>query len=101
FMEHLKRALQVREDNGSILNVTQLSHGEILDLIIGYFEKTDNFPRINIKLEERSRSINDRFHQNKLSQEKRKPNAYQKELYKFEKMLDEYYVKFNAEPLDL
>jgi len=28
-------------------------------------------------------------------------NEYKKELYQFEKMLDEYYVKLNAEPLDL
>jgi 5'-3' exonuclease len=46
-----------------------------------------------------SKSIRDQYHQNKIKE--KRYNDYEKEIYRFDHMLDEYYIKFNAQPLKL
>lgn len=98
FMESLKKSVMVNMD-GQYINTSFLSNREMAKLLIDYYRKYHDFPRLNINLNTWSHSISDHKH-NKIVKEKRM-NDYQKEIYKFENMLDNYYIKFNAQPLDL
>lgn len=99
FMSSLKKCLRVEID-GATVNTSYLTNKELVRLLQDYYRKNREFPRVTINLNTRSHSINDKYHQNKLK-EAHITNDYQKELYKFRNMLDQYYVKFNAQPLSL
>lgn len=98
FMNSLKKSALVIID-GSCVNTSYLTNKEMIDLLKRYYRKYRDFPRLNINLNTWSHSINDHIHKNEVKTQKM--NEYDKEIYKFNKMLDEYYIKFNAEPLDL
>ena len=98
FMTSLKKSLMVFV-NGQCLNTLNLSNEEVMKLLSKYYSDNENFPGLNINLNTWSHSITDSRHK-KIVAEK-KLNDYEKEKYKFDNMLDEYYVKFNAQPLDL
>lgn len=98
FMGYLKKAINITED-GNPINTTYLSNKDMIRVLRKYFHKYRDFPRLNINLNTWSHSITDYIHK----QRTKVPdmNNYKKELYKFEHMLDEYYTKFNAQPLIL
>ena len=98
FMNSLKRASVVIMD-GQCVNTSYLTNKEMIKLLRDFYRKYRDFPRLNINLNTWSHSIND-YKYKKILKEK-KLNDYQKEVYKFENMLDEYYIKFNAQPLAL
>lgn len=96
FMSILKKSLNIMIDGQSV-NITYLSNKEIINLIKNFYRKTRNFPRVFYGLNTYSRSINDK----RFQEETKEMNDYQKEIFKFDRMLDEYQVKFNAYPLKL
>ena len=98
FMRSLKKSLLVIIDDQPV-NTTYLSNKEMISVLQKYFRKYNDFPRLNINLNSYSHSITDVYHQRSIKD--KKLNDYQKELYKFRKMLDDYYIKFNAQPLSL
>lgn len=98
FMNSLKKSINITIDNQNI-NITYLSNKEIIKTLKNYYRKYNDFPRLNINLNTWSHSIDDYIHKQHIKG--KDFNDYQKEVYKFEKMLDEYYVKFNAQPLSL
>jgi 5'-3' exonuclease len=96
FVNYLKKSINITDDTtNSVINTTYLTNHEFIKLLTKY--KNEDFPRISFNLNTFSHSIKDNYHKNKIQG----MNDYEKELYKFEKLLDEYYVKFNASPLDL
>lgn len=97
-MDSLKKSLVVIMD-GKCINTTYLTNTELIKLLQKYYRKYDSFPWLNINLKTWSHSASDQRHK-RIIKEKRL-NDYQIEVYKFMNMLDEYYVKFNAQPLDL
>lgn len=98
FMGSLKKSAIVAID-GQAVNTSYLSNKEMIKLLKDFYRKYRDFPRLNINLNTWSHSITDYKHK-KLIKDKHY-NEYQKEVYKFENMLDEYYIKFNAQPLVL
>lgn len=98
FMLSLKKAAVVIMDDKCI-NTSYLTNKQMIRLLIDYWKKYRSFPWLNINLNVWSHSIND-FRHTKVVKDKRM-NEYQKEIYSFEQMLDKYYYKFNAEPLNL
>lgn len=98
FMNSLKKSAIISMDNQSV-TTSYLTNKEMIRLVKDYYRKNRDFPRLNINLNEWSHSINDYRHK-KILKEK-KLNDYKKEVYKFDNLLDEYYVKFNHQPLDL
>lgn len=104
FMNSLKKVIRIEID-GQTANVTYLTNKELIALLKKNFKSTKDFPRLMISLDTYSKSITDRHIANQLKQKENKQgrimNAYEKELYKFEHMLDQYQVKFNASPLQL
>lgn len=98
FMESLKKAIVVIMDDQSV-NTTYMMNKDLTKLIREYYQRYHDFPWLNINLNTWSHSINDQRHQ-KLIKDKNF-NDCQKEIYRFDNMLDEYYAKFNAEPLNL
>lgn len=103
-MNSLKKCIQIKVD-GQTANVTYLNNKELINLLKKNFEETKEFPRLMINLDSFSKSITDKhiMNQIKLKENKlgRVLNAYEKELYKFDHMLDNYKTKFNAMPLEL
>jgi 5'-3' exonuclease len=98
FMESLKKSAIVIID-GQCINTSYLTNKEMIKLLIDYYRKYRDFPRLNINLNTWSHSISDHKHDKIIK--KKKLNEYQKEIYKFDNMLDKYYIKFNAQPLCL
>ncbi|MEM0354009.1 MAG: hypothetical protein QXW79_00370 [Thermoplasmata archaeon] len=98
FMNSLKKSLYIVMDD-QVVNTTYLTNGDLIKLLKNYYRKYQKFPKLNINLNTYSRSILDHHHQNRIKE--KNLNEYQKEIYKFRNMLDEYYFKFNAQPLDL
>ena len=98
FMNSLKKAVMVEID-GQKVTTSYLSNKEMIRLLKTYYHKTRDFPRLNINLNMWSHSIMDYIH--KKAVKELHMNDYKKELYRFIKMLDEYYIKFNAQPLVL
>ena len=98
FMGSLKKAVIVVMD-GQAVNTTYLANKEMIKLLKRYYQKNRDFPRLNINLNMWSHSITDYIH--KKAVKENNFNDYKKEIYKFDNMLDEYYVKFNAQPLVL
>lgn len=93
FFDSLKKSINLNE------NINLLSIKELINLLKEYYKKNKDFPRLNINLNEKSHSINDPYIK-KIIREKHY-NDYEKEVYQFEHMLDNYYIKLNAEPLKL
>ncbi|AYV85431.1 MAG: putative 5'-3'exonuclease20 [Satyrvirus sp.] len=92
FMSSLKKSIIMTMDS-------QTTNTEMINLLKKYYYKYKDFPRLNINLNTWSHSIDDYKHKQALKD--KKLNDYQKEVYKFDNMLDEYYIKFNAQTLDL
>jgi 5'-3' exonuclease len=84
-----------------MINTAYMTSQEFVKLLIKYFKTYNNFPRINFNLDMYSHSIYDRYHANNIQNKIPDKNEYEIELYKFRNMLDEYYVKLNAQKLDL
>jgi len=98
FMNSLKKSAVVVID-GDCVNTSYLSNKEMINLLKNYYRKYQDFPWLNINLNTWSHSITDYKHRKIVKQ--KNFNEYQKEIYKFMFMLDEYYIKFNAQPLIL
>lgn len=98
FMGSLKKSIAIIMD-GQTVNTSYLSNKDIIKLLKNYYRKYKDFPRLGINLNTWSHSITDYKHKNAIKE--KHYNDYQKEVYKFENMLDEYYIKFNAQPLPL
>jgi 5'-3' exonuclease len=96
FMSSLKKSINIIMDGQSV-NITYLSNRDMIKLLQNYYRKYHDFPKLNINLNTYSHSITDPYHKVNVKDY----NDYQKEIYKFDKMLDQYYVKFNAQPLNL
>lgn len=99
FMDSLKKAINITDKDGASVNTLYLKNKELIQLLINYYRQNRDFPKLNINLHTRSHSIKDQYHVNKLKG--KNYNKYQIEIYKFDNMLDEYYIKLNAQPLDL
>jgi hypothetical protein len=80
---------------------------ELINSITDYYRKTHKFPELKIRFRQRDNAIASMFHQQKLekSLDKLDPKEplteYDKEIYKFNQMLDNYQVKLNAYPSDV
>ena len=102
FMQSVKACIKIEIDHSQV-NVTYLSNKELINLMRKQIRQTKRSPRLMINLDTKSRSITDKYHQNQIKQKEQKLgrpyNSYDKELYKFEFMLDQYQVKFNATEL--
>jgi 5'-3' exonuclease len=98
-MKSLKKSLNIVIDDQCV-NTTYLSNKEFIQLLIDVYSKTREFPRININLNSYSHHMDDQYHKKKLEQN-HITDPYDKEIYRFDNMLDEYYVKFNNSPLIL
>ena len=98
FMNSLKKSIVVIM-NEQPVNTSYLTNIEMIKLLKDYYYKYKDFPWLNINLNTWSHSIND-FKHKKIVKEKNF-NEYQREIYKFDNMLDEYYIKFNTQPLNL
>ncbi|BCS83328.1 putative 5'-3' exonuclease 20 [Cotonvirus japonicus] len=98
FMSSLKKSLNIIIDDQPV-NTSYLNNKEMIKTLKNYYQKYRDFPRVNINLNMWSHSINDYRHK-KIIKEKNY-NDYQIEVYKFRTMLDEYYIKLNAQPIDL
>lgn len=98
FMSSLKKCIDIRVENQQV-NATYLTNQQLIELIKKQYTTNQNFPRLDLSLNEFSHSINDVKYRRILKG--KKLNDYDKEKYQFENMLDEYYVKLNAQPLQL
>lgn len=98
FMSSLKKALKITV-NGKQINATTLSNDQLMELLKDIKADTGKYPGLIINLQTRSTSVKDSFYQRQIKE--KKLNEFEIERLKFQKMLDEYYVKFNAQPLDL
>ena len=98
FMNSLKKAVNVILD-GQNVNTSYLSNKDMIKTLKKYYHKNRDFPRLNINLNTWAHSIGDYVHKKKVKD--LEMNDYKKEIYKFDNMLDEYYIKLNAQPLDL
>ena len=98
FMNSLKKAIIVVMD-GQGVNTSYLPNKEVIKIIKKYYQKNNDFPRLNINLNMWSHSITDYIH--KQAVKNANMNDYKKEVYQFENMLDQYYIKLNAQPLVL
>lgn len=98
FMESLKKSISVTMNN-QVINTTYLTNKEMIQLLANYYQANREFPKLSINLNTYSKSIRDPYHQNIIKG--CRYNDYQKEIYQFRNMLDQYYVKFNAQPLAL
>ena len=86
----------------------EITNREFLQNYYNYFKMNNIFPKIGLFFRKYSKSLNDEFHQQKLEQsipqyfkKKEKLTSFDKEIYKFENMLDEYSYKLNAFSLNL
>ena len=96
FMESLKKSVTICMDNLAV-NTTYLTNVEMINLLTTFYRKQRDFPKVNVNLKLFSRKSSDFMHKNKMKE----MNDYEKEVYRFTNMLDEYYTKCNAQPLDL
>ena len=96
FMESLKNSLRAVVNNRDV-NTSYLTNKEVIHLIQQIYRQTREFPRLNINLDTYSTSITSR----RFKDDIKDMNDYEKEQFKFDHMLDEYIIKFNAGPLDL
>lgn len=96
FLTSLKKCIIIEKDK-EIINVSELDNNALIRLLKEYYKKENNFPRLSINLNQKSYSINDYRHRKATEGF----NEYKKEIYKFDNMLDDYYIKFNAQPLNL
>lgn len=97
FMDMLRSGVNYNF-NGTQINVSKLSNREIINLIKNkFFENNRKMPNHYIRKNVFSRSIKDYHHTNKTAEK----NEYEKEIYKFDNMLDKYADKLSAKPLDL
>ncbi len=96
-----------------LASITSFDNNEKIDNIpiflkkyIIYYKRNHRPPYIKINFQHYSHSINDKYHEERINQKylfdpTMNITEYDRELYKFENMLDEYKVKLNAQSLDL
>lgn len=78
-----------------------------LNMYYNYFKKEHKIPKARVILHKYSRSTEDEYHQKQMSNmmsyidDKITITEYDKEVYKFENMLDEYQKKLNSSNLEL
>lgn len=99
FMESLKKSINIIIDNKAV-NTTFLTNSKMIELLKKYYTINKNFPYLNINLSTYSTSIADRKWKKELLNDHIN-DEYNKELLKFNNMLDEYNIKFNSTFLDL
>lgn len=78
-------------------NVQHLKPTDLLQVLIDYYAKYGDLPKLNLNLNTASHSIRDTRFRNKIQE----MNAFQRQEFQAMNMLDEYYEKFNAQTLDL
>ena len=98
-MKSFKKSINVVVNNQPV-NTTYLTNKEFIQLLTDVYSKTRDFPRINLNLNSYSIHMDDPYHKMQL-EKKNITDPYDKEIYRFDNMLDEYYVKFNNSPLVL
>ncbi|CAH6421010.1 5-3 exonuclease [uncultured virus] len=98
FMASLRKSIEIRVGNERV-NAGSLSNQELFKMLSKQYRATKDFPRLNLNLREYSHSINDTTYRRRLKG--KRLNDYEKEKYQFENMLDGYYTKLNAQPLQL
>lgn len=98
FMTSLKKALRVIID-GKQVNTSVLTNEQLMELLRDYKADEGRYPGVIINLRTKSTSIQDAFYRQDIK--KKGLNKFEIERLQFQKMLDQYYVKFNAQPLDL
>jgi 5'-3' exonuclease len=96
FLDSLKRSVNI-VISGNPIATTHLTNEEFIKVLVKFYKEHGNFPRVAFNLDKWSHSANDPIHKHRLEGS----NNYEREVYQFDHMLDEYYVKFNAQPLDL
>ena len=96
FMDSLKKSLRANV-NGRDVNTSYLTNKEVIKLLQQIYRQTREFPRLNINLDTYSTSITSK----RFKEDIKGMNDYDKEKFKFDNMLDEYRIKFNAGPLEL
>lgn len=91
FMASLKKSI---EYDGYLVNELSKNNfqGNVVDYIKEYYEKNNKFPKLGLKNRIISNKSSAYHHINNLKDK----NDYEKELYKMDKMLDEYAIEFNA-----
>jgi 5'-3' exonuclease len=100
FMKKIK--LLTKMDNKTFNNDKQF-----IDAYINYYKKNNKFPKVKVSFVKYSKSINTEHHRIKLEKihdsidPGMKILEYDKEVYKFDNMLDEYSKKLNAFPINL
>ena len=80
---------------------------EFIKAYYNFYYTEHKFPKIHVSLQSYTRSIGDYFHQTNFKNSLKYldveliPTQYDKEIYKFEHMLDEYQDKLNSHELEL
>lgn len=99
FMYTLKRAVNVSID-GQTVNTSYVTNKQMIKILRDTYYKTKDFPRLIINLNTKSISSEDPYHANQMKKNNI-TNDFDVENYKFDRMIDEYYTKFNAQPIEL
>ena len=99
FMYALKRAINITLD-GQTVNTSYLNNKQMIKILRDYYLQIRDFPRLLINLNTKSISSTDPYHSNQMKKNNI-TNDYDKEVYKFDRMIDEYYIKFNAQAIEL
>lgn len=95
FMLSLKKCIMMYgEDNNSCV---YMSDDDFVKAIIKHYDDTKSFPRISINIHMFNNSISNK----RFSMDIKNKNEYELELFRFDKMLNEYNIKLNAQKLDL
>jgi hypothetical protein len=78
-----------------------------LNRYIEQYKKTNRLPKVGIRLNPYAKTIDDEYHRDKLAKTldyldpALKITKYDREIYKFDNILDEYVNKLNAQPINL
>jgi 5'-3' exonuclease len=106
FMRYLKKALNFTFEENQV-SLEHLSNNDFVEFIKKYVKTQEtnnpsqnqgtNFPKLAINLNSQSKDIADPYHARIVKD----MNQYEKEIYKFDRMLNEYTKKLNAQPLQL
>ena len=91
FMFTLRRTLNMG------VNLDHLNNTEFVAYLLKYLDKKE-FPKIRLDVKYNEKKSSDYYHKKELESKK---NSYEKEIYKMNKMIDEYGDRFSAYPIDL
>lgn len=96
-MNILKKTTKLKNNNANDAN-------SYIDSYINYYRKNKQFPKIAVVFRRYHKSLKDDFHMNRLKESMKYLGSvtdYDKEIYKFENMMDEYKKRLNAEKISL